>query len=281
MAKVKIVTDSLADIPLALMKGLEITVVPCTLHFGNKTYRDKMDLTTADFYRLLATHPTLPTTSHPSVGIFEEVYTQLARETSQIFSIHIASVLSGTWNAANIAAKSVSNGHLTVEVFDSQQLSMAQGWLVVLAARAAMEGRTLAAIKAMVSEAQARARIIAMLDTLEYAQRSGRLGKAAGMVGSLLNIKPLLSLSHGEVVPLGGARTQNSALERLVEIALDLGLTQELAIVHCYAEVLARRLKGLLMAHVPEDQITIAETGPVSGAHVGPGAVCITGLVKK
>lgn len=281
MAKVKIVTDSLADIPLTLMKGLDITVVPCTLQFGDKIYRDKMDLSTAEFYRLLAAHPKLPTTSHPSVGAFEEVYAQLGRETSQILSIHVAGVLSGTWNAANVAAQNLTNGHLTIEVFDSQQLSMAQGWLVILAARAAMEGRTLATIKAIVSEAQTRSRIIAMLDTLEYAQRSGRLGKAAGMVGSLLNIKPLLSLSRGEVVPLGGARTQNHALERLVEIALEIGLTQELAIVHCYAEVLARRLKRLLMAHVPEDQITIAETGPVSGAHVGPGAVCIAGLVKK
>ena len=282
MANVKIVTDSLADIPLSLMQGLDITIVPCTVQLGNKTYRDKLDLSTTEFYRLLATTPKPPTTSNPAVGVFEDVYRRLARTTLQIISIHVASSLSGTWNSARLAAQNVKQDlPAMIEVVDSQQLSMAQGWLVVLAARAAARGGNLTEIIELVEAALARPRLIAMLDTLEYAQRSGRLGKAASMVGAMLNVKPLLSITRGEVLPLGAARTQHHALERLVEIALEQGLGQEIAIVHCYAEVLARRPKQLLMAHIPEKQITLAETGPVSGTHVGPGVVGIAWLAPK
>jgi len=282
MANVKIVTDSLADIPLSLMQGLDITIVPCTVQLGNKTYRDKLDLSTTEFYRLLATTPKPPTTSNPAVGVFEDVYRRLARTTSQIISIHVASSLSGTWNSARLAAQNVKQDlPAMIEVVDSQQLSMAQGWLVVLAARAAARGGNLTEIIELVEAALARPRLIAMLDTLEYAQRSGRLGKAASMVGAMLNVKPLLSITRGEVLPLGAARTQHHALERLVEIALEQGLGQEIAIVHCYAEVLARRLKQLLTAHIPEKQITLAETGPVSGTHVGPGVVRLAWLAPK
>ena len=282
MANVKIVTDSLADIPLSLMQGLDITIVPCTVQLGNKTYRDKLDLSTTEFYRLLATTPKPPTTSNPAVGVFEDVYRRLARTTSQIISIHVASSLSGTWNSARLAAQNVKQDlPAMIEVVDSQQLSMAQGWLVVLAARAAARGGNLTEIIELVEAALARPRLIAMLDTLEYAQRSGRLGKAASMLGAMLNVKPLLSITRGEVLPLGAARTQHHALERLVEIALEQGLGQEIAIVHCYAEVLARRLKQLLMAHIPEKQITLAETGPVSGTHAGPGVVGLAWLAPK
>ncbi len=282
MANVKIVTDSLADIPLALMKGLDITIIPCTVQVGNKSYRDKLDLNTVDFYRLIATTPKPPTTSNPAVGVFEEIYRQLARTSRQIISIHVASSLSGTWNSARLAAQNVKqDAPVMIEVIDSQQLSMAQGWLVVQAARAAADGRNLMEITEFIEAARTQPRLIAMLDTLEYARRSGRLGKAATLVGGMLNVKPLLSITRGEVLPLGVARTQQHALERLVEIALQQGLGQEMAVVHCYADVLARRLKQLMMAHMPEQQITIAETGPVSGTHVGPGVVGLAWLAPK
>lgn len=282
MANVKIVTDSLADIPLSLMQGLDITIVPCTVQVGNKTYRDKLDLDTEGFYRLLASTPKPPTTSNPAVGVFEETYRQLARTSRQIISIHVASSLSGTYNSARLAAQSVKqDAPVMIEVLDSQQLSMAQGWLVVQAARAAARGDNLMQVVEFVESLRGCPRLIAMLDSLQYAQRSGRLGKAAGMVGAMLNVKPLLSIARGEVLPLGAARTQQAALERLVEIAVEQGLSQEVAVVHCYAEVLARRLKYMLMAQLPNGQITLAETGPVSGTHVGPGVVGLAWLAPK
>jgi DegV family protein with EDD domain len=190
--------------------------------------------------------------------------------------------LSGTLNSARLAAQNVKqDAPVMIEVLDSQQLSMAQGWLVVLAARAAASGRNLMEITEFIEAARTQPRLIAMLDTLEYAHRSGRLGKAATLVGGMLNVKPLLSITRGEVLPLGVARTQQHALERLVEIALQQGLGQEMAVVHCYADVLSRRLKQLMMAHMPEQQITIAETGPVSGTHVWPGVVGLAWLAPK
>lgn len=282
MANVKIVTDSLADIPISLMQGLDITIVPCTVQVGNKTYRDKLDLDTEQFYRLIATTPKPPTTSNPAVGVFEEVYRQLARTSRQIVSIHVASTLSGTYNSARLAAQNVKQEMpVMIEVVDSQQLSMAQGWLVIHAARAAARGATITEVLQVIESLRDRPRLIAMLDSLQYAQRSGRLGKAAGMVGTMLNVKPLLALSRGEVLPLGAARTQQHALERLVEIALEHGLNEEMAVVHCYAEVLARRLKYMVMSHIPNGQVTIAETGPVSGTHVGPGVVGLAWLAPK
>ena len=282
MAPVRIVTDSLADIPPSLMRGLDITIIPCTVHFGDKSYRDKMDLTTTDFYRLLTATPKMPTTSNPSPGAFEEIFRKLAQTTNQIVAIHISSKLSGTWNTARLAAQNVMQDlPVKIEVIDSQQLSMAQGWLVILAARLAAQGKNINEIVKAVENARDRARIIAVLDTLEHAQRSGRLGKSASKVASMLNVKPLLSLTSGEVVPIGAARTQHSALERLTELALEKGLSEEIAIVHCYTEVLARRLKKLLMEHVPGERITVIETGPVSGTHVGPGAICIAWLADK
>ena len=282
MANVRIVTDSLADIPPNWAKELGIAVVPCIVHFGNKSYFDKIDLKIEDFYRLLASSPRPPTTSNPAPGMFQEAYAHLAKTTNQILSIHVSSHLSGTWNTARLAADTIQhNLPVQIAVLDSQQLSMAEGWLVIFAARLAAKGLGLADIVQQVEAARSRARIIAMLDTLEYAQRSGRLGASAAKVGAMLNVKPLLSLTGGQVVPIGAARTQNGALDRLSEMANEIGLTQEVTIVHCYAQVLARRLKGLLMAYMPEDRITICETGPVSGAHVGPGAVCIAWLAAK
>jgi len=282
MANVKIVTDSLADIPLSLMQGLDITIVPCTLQLGNKTYRDKLDLGIEEFYRMLAASPKPPTTSNPSIGAFEEVYRQLARTSRQIVSIHVASTLSGTYNSARLAAQNImQETTVMIEVLDSQQLSMALGWQVIHAARAAAQGANLMQIIELVESLRERPRLIAMLDSLQYAQRSGRLGKAAGMVGAMLNVKPLLGLSRGEVLPLGAARTQQAALERLVEIALEQGLNHEVAVVHCYAEVLARRLKYMVTAQLPNAQVTLAETGPVSGTHVGPGVVGLAWLAPK
>jgi len=146
-------------------------------------------------------------TSNPAVGVFEDVYRILARTTSQIISIHVSSSLSGTWNSARLAAQNVKQDLLAmIEVVDSHQLSIAQRWLVVLAARAAARGGNLTELIELVEAALARPRLIAMLDTLEHAQRSGRLGKATSMVGAVLNVKPLLSITR-EVLPLGAART--------------------------------------------------------------------------
>lgn len=279
MAKVKIVTDSVADIPEALLKELDITTVPCIVRFGGEEFRDRIDLSLSEFYKRLESSPALPSTSQPAVGVFEEVYRKLAEATDEILSIHLTGALSGTLNTARLAAENITNAK--IELIDSQQITMALGWLVILAARAAREGYPLAQIKTRVEDALSRLHLIAMLDTLEYVKRGGRLGKAAALLGTLLNVKPLLSFAHSELIPLENVRTQARALARLEEIVLASGPIQELAVIHAAAEQSARKLKQSLAKTFPEDRILLTETGPVLGAHAGPGAVGIAWVTGK
>lgn len=281
MPNVKVVTDSLADIPPTILKELDITTIPCIVRFGEHEYRDRIDLSLNQFYKQLVSNSVLPATSQPSVGVFEQTYRDLSAKTNEILSIHVIGSLSGTFNTARLAADSVAKDNLAIEVIDSHQISMAVGWLVILAARAAKAGFPLAEIKEIVDDAVRRVHLIAMLDTLEYAKRSGRLGKGAALIGTLLNVKPLLSVNRDEVVPVENVRTQKRAIERLSEIVLASGPIQELAVIHAAAERHAQELKRLLSETFPEEQIVLAETGPVLGAHVGPGAVGIAWLTGK
>ncbi len=279
MANVKIVTDSLADIPPALAKDLEITQVPCIVQFGDQEFRDRIDLTSAEFYKRLVASNSLPTTSQPATGVFQEIYAQVAQETNEILAIHTIASLSGIFNASRVAAENIPN--VTIELIDSKQTTMALGWLVILAARAARAGHTLAEVKEIVADAIPRAHIIGALDTLEYAQRGGRLGKGQALVGTLLHVKPLISIVDGEVVPVENTRSQKRALERLVEIVLGSGPIQEIAVIHAAGEELAQKVKRLLSATLREDQIVMTETGPVLGTHVGPNAVGIAWVTGK
>ncbi|MBM3129944.1 MAG: DegV family protein [Chloroflexi bacterium] len=279
MANVKILTDSLADIPAAIIKDLDITVVPCTVRFGAEEYIDRVTLFPTEFYHKLVASPILPTTAFPSSQMFEEAYRQLTDTTDRILAIHTIASLTGIFNASRLAAQNIQNAR--IELIDSEQVSMSLGWLVILAARAAKEGATLAQVKALVENAKTRVHIIAMLDTLEYAQRGGRLGKGAALVGSMLNVKPLVSAVHSEIVPVENVRTQKRALERLAEIVLASGPIQELAVIHADAAHLAQTLQKMLAKTFPNDQIVMSETGPVLGTHTGPGAVGIAWLTGR
>ena len=279
MANVRIVTDSLADIPLDLARDLNITQVPVIVRFGDQEFHDRVDLTPAEFYRKLVASETLPTTSQPSTGYFQEIYEQVARETNEILAIHTIASLSGIFNASRIAAQSIPN--VRIELIDSRQVTMALGWLVVLAARAARSGQTMDQVRMVVEDAIPRVHVIGALNTLEYAQRGGRLGKGAALVGTLLHVKPLISIVGGEVVPVENTRSQKRALERMVEIVLSSGPIQEISIIHAAAEDLAQKVRRMLAATLPEEQIVMAETGPVLGTHVGPNAVGIAWVSGK
>lgn len=279
MPNVKIVTDSLADIPAHLAKELDITQVPCIVRFGDEEFRDRVDLTPTEFYRRLVASPMLPTTSQPSVGTFEQAFRQVGQKSNEIVSIHVIGDLSGTLNAARLATKNLPD--LKIELVDSRQVSMGMGWLAILAARAAQEGQTLQQIRTLVEDAIPRVHIIGMLDTLQYAQRGGRLGKGQALVGTLLNVKPLLSVVRGEIVPVENVRTLKRALERLVEIVLTSGPIQDLSVIHAAAPNYAEQLHEVLAETFPEDHILMSETGPVLGTHTGPGSVGIAWITGK
>jgi DegV family protein with EDD domain len=278
MPLVKILTDSLADIPPAILKDLDITTIPCIVRIGEKEYRDRVDLSTAQFYQQLTSSAVLPKTSQPAVGVFEQAYRDLAQTTDAIVSIHVVGKLSGVLNTALLAAKNIPNTR--IEVIDSHQVSMGQGWPVILAARAAKAGTSLDEIKSILDSAIQRVHLIAALDTLEYARRGGRLGKGAALIGTLLNVKPLIEIIDDEVVPLENVRTQKHALERLVQIALQSGTIQEIAVIHAAAEQSACQVIQMLANSIPQNQILLTETGPVLGAHAGPGAVGIAWLTS-
>ncbi len=269
--RVRVVTDSLADLPREFVEELGITVVPCIVRFGERVYRDRVDLTMDELYERLIHGPELPQTSGPPVGVFEEVYRRLGDETDQILSIHIPARLSGTISAALAARQALP--HLRIEIVDSTNITMALGWLVVRAARAAQAGQTLDEILAMVRETIPRLRLLAVVDTLEYAYRGGRIGKAKFMMGSLLKVKPILQILNSELLPVENVRTMRKALGRLVELIRELGPLEHAAVIHARAPELAAELREMLADIHPLEHILVTETGPVLGTHAGPGAV--------
>lgn len=279
MANVKVVTDSLADIPAAIAQELDISVVPCVTRFGNQEFLDRVNLFPDEFFKRLVASPTLPITSQPPTAAFVETYRALAHTTKEIISIHVSGDLSGTLNSAHAAARQTMG--VKIEVIDSWQASMGEGWLVILAARAAKEGQSLRRIRSIVEDAISRVHIIAMLDTLEYARRGGRLGKGAALIGDTLHVKPLISLMRGVVEPVEKVRTTNRALERLVEIVLASGPIQELAVLHAAAPEYAIKLRKLLSSTIPEDHIVMSEAGPALGVHTGPGCAGIAWVSGK
>jgi DegV family protein with EDD domain len=284
VSQVQIVTDSLADIPEAIAKELDIAVVPCLVHFGEQSFRDKVDLTADEFYKRLSESSVNPTTSQASPGAFVEVYRQLSEKTDQIYSIHAVSSLTGMYNSARLAAdafRATDPLNIQIEVVDSQQVSMAEGWLAILAARAARYGADLDEIKALVQDAIPRTHIIAMLDTLDYVVRGGRLGKGSALIGTLLNVKPILSIVNGQVHPVEKVRTQKRAIERLADIALGSGPIQELAVIHAAAPQMAQELRDYFATTWFEEQLIVGETGPVIGTHTGPGAVGVAWITGK
>lgn len=277
-SEVKVVTDSASDIPVTIARDLGITVVPDNVHFGQRTYRDGVDLTREEFFIELAKSPVLPTTSQPAVGVFEEVYRQLGREARQIVSIHLPAKLSAVLNSAHLAAQSLPD--LEIVLIDSTQVSMGMGWLVIIAARAARQGKNLAEILALVKDTIPRLRLIAMLDTLEYVQKGGRIGKGAALVGTLVSMKPIVQLLDSELLPVENVRTRRRALQRLAEIVTEMAPLEEAAVVHANAPALAHELAEMLAPVHPFDRILIGQVGAILGTHTGPGAVGVACVMR-
>lgn len=261
------------------MRELEITAVPALVHFGAEGFRDRVDLSLDQFYRRLNTSPVLPTTSQPPPEAFVEVYRRLADQTNEVFSIHSTKLLTGIYNSAVAAAAEIPE--MRIIVVDSQQVTMALGWLVILAARGAHEGASLEELAAVVDDARPRSHLIAVLDTLDYAQRSGRLGKGSALIGTLLNVKPIISLLEGQVMPVENVRTRRRALDRLAEIVLGSGPIQEIAVMHAAGLEFALRLRETFAQTLRVESIVTIETGPVLGTHVGPKAVGVAWLNGK
>jgi DegV family protein with EDD domain len=269
---VKVVTDSTCDIPPQLMQDLDITVVPIYVVFGDKSYRDKLDISEDEFYDKLIHGPVHPTTSIPTPKDFADVYNKLAEKTNEIIAILITSRESGTYNAA-VMAKELATKKCRIEVVDSLSMSMALGLLVTEAGRLAKTGASLDKVAESVRQAVPKVHLILMLDTLKYVVRGGRLGKAYGLIGSALRVKPLLTLKEGDLSLVGIARTKAKAVERLYEFAKGFSRVKEIAVsyttAHDEAEAFADRLK----AAFPGVPLNLTRVGSSLGTHAGPGGM--------
>ncbi len=274
---VRIVTDSTADLTPEQQRSAGLTVVPLNVHFGDQVFRDHVDLSTDEFFRRLKASPQLPRTSQPSVGAFEEAYRSLRQGGDEIVSVHLSSKVSGTYNSALMAAQSVGDGK--IDVVDSLSTSMALGFMALEGAKLAKAGRDRQAVAERLRTLVPKARVICVVDTLTYLERGGRIGKARALLGSLLNVKPILQLKDGEVVPLGRARGRPQALSRLVELLERDGKVSRLAIMHGAAQADAEQLRDRVASRYPGLDIQLTEIGAVLGTHTGPGVIGFTYLV--
>jgi DegV family protein with EDD domain len=265
---VAVVTDSTADLPVWRARELGIHVVPLIVRIDGREYADGVELTPADFYAKLRAARAIPTTSQPSAAAFKALYESL--KAADIVSVHISSRLSGTVNSARAAAEQLP--HKRIRVIDSLMVSLSLGYLAEAAAQAAQSGQGLDGVAARVEELVPRASFYALLETLQHAHRSGRIGFAQALAASVLQVKPILTIREGAVQPADRPRTMRRGIERLQELTLAEAPFTYLAVLHADNEPLARELAERLQPHAP-GPVDVVCTGGVIGTHCGPGAV--------
>jgi len=278
MSHVAIVTDSCASIPESLLESLKIHWVPYYIHRGRQALRDLVTVQRSAFYRWLPTVKELPHTASPGSGDYLQMYENLAEDEGarEIVSIHMTSKGSGAYQAAKVAQAMVRERipDLQVEVIDTLHVSMCQGWMVIEAARAALEGKSLSDVVDLVKGMIPITHMIQTADTLKYLYMGGRIGLAKHLVGSLLRIKPLIGMEDGIIVPLGQVRSRRRAYETMVdmvEAAVGRMGKIKIAYVHAAAREEADKIKNMMEERLTCIESLTAELSPALGVHTGPG----------
>ena len=277
---VKIITDSLSDITSDLAKEMGVTVVPLTVLFGHETFLDRVTMTTDEFYRRLTEGTIWPTTTQPSPGTFAETYSKLAKETDEILVVTLSRKLSGTYESAFNATK-LGGFKGRVEVIDSQTVAGGLGLIVIAAAKLAKTGVKLDELADFVRRAMGRTHFIAYFDTLKYLAKGGRIGKAQGLLGSLLSIKPILTVKEGEMAPQTRVRSLAAGMDYFYNFVAGFpkidGLAVEYATTPGEADKLVERLGSLF----PREHIFKSTISPVLGTYGGPGAMAVTVMAAE
>ena len=250
----------------------DITVVPLYVNIGGETYKDGVDITADRFYSLLETLPVLPTTSQPSVADFQEVYRPLLDQGHRIVSIHMSSKLSGTVNSATQAKASLGE-ESPIEIVDSQLAGGALALLVLSGARWAREMSDYREAAGRVREAIPRNQIYVVMDTLEYLEKGGRIGRAQAFVGGMLKVKPILSIRDGQPHPLERPRSRERAMRRVVKMVRELAPVSQLHLSYNTNRAPALAVREKLADLVEPDRIFESRFGPVLGTHLGPNAI--------
>jgi len=268
--KIGFVTDSTADISREIAEQHGIEVVPALVNIDGKSYADGVEISREEFYRRLPGMRPPPTTSAPSVGSLQERYEKLlGNGVKHILSIHPPNELSGTYNAARLAAQEFGR---KVKVLDSGQLSLGIGFQIILGAEAAARGALLDEVLEIIKSVGRRVRVAALLDTIEYVRRSGRVSWPTAMIGGLLHLQPVIELRHGILHRLGQARTRLQGIERLVEALNSWGPLERLGVLHTNAEAAARQLMESVKSKVTVPPLLVNVTTAI-GTHVGPNGL--------
>jgi DegV family protein with EDD domain len=276
---VKIVTDTLSDIPDDLAADLGITLIPLTVSFGHESFLDRVEITSEEFYNRLVRESNLPTTTQPPPLTFANVYKKLAKETDEILVVTLSSKLSGTYQSA-LNAKNMAEVDCCIEVIDSQKIIMSFGLAVIAAAKMANAGagmdEIIKGLKARLNNSQ----LVAYFDTLKYLAKGGRVGKAQGLVGSLLSVKPILTIRDGEMAPLTRVRSKAAGIDYLYNAVANTENVESVGVEYCTtpedAEMLIERISSLL----PGENIYKSIVCPVVGTYSGPGAVAVSIMQK-
>lgn len=269
-----VVTDSTAYIPEDLRDRFDIHIVPLNVVFGEEAYREEIELTASDFYEMVRRYGQLPTTSQPPIGQFVELFEQLSKDYDAVISIHLSSGISGTYQGAITAGNMVDG--IEVHAFDSEISCMVQGFYVIEAAKMAQEGKDPKEIMARLEELRSESDAYFIVDDLQNLQRGGRLNGASALIGSLLQVKPILHFEDKVIVPYEKIRTKKKALKRVIEIFdqdYQKGIPLQAAIIHGNSEQEAIELKQELEQLYPNAEFVISYFGAVIGTHLGEGAM--------
>jgi DegV family protein with EDD domain len=256
-----------------LAQELGIAVVPLSVVFGEDVYKENVEITPDLFYDKLQKAKDLPTTSAPSVGDFLDIYREVLKETDEVISIHLSSKLSATYNNACQAAAVLADEGARIDVVDSQTISLGMTFMAAAAAKAAREGATPEEIRRKLDNIAARLHIYVVLDTLEYVRRGGRIGRARAFLGTLLRVKPILSLQEGEVHPEERVRTRSHALDRIFQLATSYPEIEEIGVAYSTNAEEAEGMKRRLEEALDGVKVQMTRLGPVIGVHAGPGVL--------
>ena len=276
---VKIITDSTSDIPESIVSDLDIEVVPLNIHIGQDNFKHGVDIGTDEFYTKLLTDSELPKTSQPSPGEFLEVYRKCLDDSDAIVSIHVTSKLSGTYNSA-IQARSELNTNKKIEIIDSATVSMALGLIVIRAATIAKDGGSLEEVLKEIDDCCNNTEVLVVLDTLEYLEKGGRIGKASALIGSILSLKPILTVEDGIVGTFGKARTFTKAMNTLEEAIKGFTPVSDVSVFYSTDKSIADDMADRMSGIVEPDKLVISRIGPTVGTYAGPKAIAVA-VIKK
>ena len=274
---IKIVTDSVSDLPPEVVKDLDITVVPMNVHFGKEAYKDGVEITAGEFYRKLENSTVLPKTSAPGPGVFADVFDELAEKCSGIMGIFLSHKFSAVYDAAS-QGKNLMKNKCPIELVDSRAAIMMEGMLVIEAAKKALEGVSLNELVNLVTNTIPRIHMRSAMNDFKYLVMGGRIGKIQALLGTMLKVNAINTIEDGVAAPVTRINTRAKAIEWLYEYVTSFKKIKAIAVEYGTNVAEAKELAQRMAAVFPKVPIYLSQVSPVIGTHAGPGVLSITVL---